>query len=437
MSSAPCPRHGRRLAAGLLIGVLAAAAACATSGRTGRSSPAGGTAQGRPAANHSTASASGAGGAPGAGSVAATIGGEVISRNAPAYASSQVYPATNADDADYSHAWRSSGYPAWLAYDLSRVPPDHRRRVYSEWMNIVTYNYDNAVFPALTYNLPGEYLIEGNRAPGGTPPPASGWVTIVHVTGNTYHSGAQLFDMTGYNWLRLRATVGSPSNASENTDLAIKWDIHDASSLQPDSWIFYGDSITAGAMSPFPAHQDQAGRPVDTFPKQINSAKPAYFPAAQDGGVGGLTMALAASQDLLPKWLAAYPGRYVALCLGTNDANNGSFNADLYYQQLTAAVDQIERAGKVAVVPTLVASRTPNVEANGPAAVEKIRALYRAHPEVIRGPDLWTLFQAHPEWISSDHLHPTELGYGEIRNAWVAIALQSVYSPGSPAGVGP
>jgi lysophospholipase L1-like esterase len=97
---------------------------------------------------------------------------------------------------------------------------------------------------------------------------------------------------------------------------------------------------------------------------------------------------------------------------------------------LVTVVTQVDNAGKVPVIPTLVASKSSNIQRNGPAANEKIRLLYVNHSEVIPGPDLWALFTDHPGWISGDNLHPTETGYGEIRKAWADSALSSVYAAG-------
>ena len=52
----------------------------------------------------------------------------VISRGVPAFASSENYPASNANDDSYDTTWRSQGAPAWLAYDLSAVPASRRSK---------------------------------------------------------------------------------------------------------------------------------------------------------------------------------------------------------------------------------------------------------------------------------------------------------------------
>jgi hypothetical protein len=99
----------------------------------------------------------------------------VISRDTPAYASSESYPASSANDDDYNSPWRSSGTvsessPAWLAYDLSGVPAAQRQQVLVVWYNTANYLYDYDIFgPATSYNLPEDYRIEGNAAAGGSP----------------------------------------------------------------------------------------------------------------------------------------------------------------------------------------------------------------------------------------------------------------------------
>jgi len=365
--------------------------------------------------------------APAAGADVDTGPMPLLSRGLPVRASSENYPARNAGSDDYSAMWRSQGYPCWVAYDVSSVPAPARTRLYSQWSNTNTYNYDTGVFADRTYNLPGDYVIEGNPAAGGGPVPASGWTTLVSVTGNAYHSAAHVFDATGSNWLRFRATAGNRANASENTDCALKWDLYDARAGVADSWMFYGDSVTAEALRPVPGHRDRNGHEVGTFAALVNASRPSHFPAQQNGGVGGLTLKYVVAEGLLRKWLADYPGKYVALAFGTNDVNSDVFDAEAYYRDLEAAVTLVENAGKTAIVPTLVASSAKRIQANGPAANEMVRRLYAHHTSVLPGPDLWALFTAHPNWIGKDEIHPTDTGSGELRLAWVTAVLTSVY----------
>ena len=141
----------------------------------------------------------------------------VISRNAPAFAdpASMNYPPSNADDADYDTIWRSDPpLPAWVAYDLSAIPPAHRGRVLVSWYNDpITSPYEPALISQPAYNIPGTYSIQASGDPGGPVPPLEPLGHARHRDGNTYHSRQQLVDMTGYNWIRLYVTAsdGSPT----------------------------------------------------------------------------------------------------------------------------------------------------------------------------------------------------------------------------------
>ena len=111
----------------------------------------------------------------------------VISRNAPAFAdpASTNYPPSNADDADYDTIWRSDPpLPAWVAYDLSAIPPAHRGRVLVSWYNDPTTSpYEPALIGQPAYNIPGTYSIQASGDPSGpVPPPENHWVTLATVT---------------------------------------------------------------------------------------------------------------------------------------------------------------------------------------------------------------------------------------------------------------
>ncbi len=345
-----------------------------------------------------------------------------ISRGQPASASSETYPATHGNDGDPAHQWRSAGYPAWLAYDLSAVPADHRGTVLSSWTSRGTYDYDTAVFPGPTYNLPADYVVEAVSAPGGAVP-QTGWVPLVEVHDNAFHSAAQVVDLGARNWVRLRVLRGDPANSRENTDCALTWDLYGGKAAAGDAWIFYGDSITADAMSPAPTSGTSP-----SFAAQVHEHRPGLLVSQQNGGVGGLALHQALTSGLLARWLAGFPGHYAALSFGTNDASRSDFSAASFRDDLRAAVRLVEQAGKRAVVPTLVASRTPEVQANGPSVNAAVRDLWAADPAVVHGPDLWSLFSEHPKWISQDRLHPGPDGSSALRDAWARTVLATVYA---------
>src|SRR5947209_4749598 len=195
-----------------------------------------------------------------------------ISRNVPAFASSGYTPASRANDASYDTAWRSQGFHAWLAYNLSSVPLSQRGKVLVVWYN-ETFNYDHTIITNNAYNMPENYTIDVNPDSGRGDPPDSGWVTLVTVKENHYHSRQHLIDMTGNNWIRINVTAVDGS--LENFDTAINMDVYNASPGISDDWIFFGDSITAGAMG----HVTMGG--VNSFAQLINAQSPDNFPVQE------------------------------------------------------------------------------------------------------------------------------------------------------------
>jgi lysophospholipase L1-like esterase len=333
----------------------------------------------------------------------------LISRNVPAYDPSG--PVPEATDASYDTYWWPDSTPTWLAYDLSSVPPAHRSTVLSVWYN-PSFQYDHTLVGDYSYNLPHNYSLEANAAPGGGTPPSSNWVSLLSISGNQYHSRQHVLSLTGYSWLRLRIT------SADNNSPRLNWDLYDASSIRSDDWIFFGDSITAGSMG-----QDTVGG-VPAFASLINASQPTHFPVEEDGGIGYLTSDDGAQH--ISTWLALFPGKYVGLSYGTNDAN-GCVNASSFYQNYVTMVQAVLAAGKIPVIPHLPWGRTSNIQNCGPALNAKIDALYQAFPQIIKGPDLWAYFQAHQSLISSDNIHPTDPGFGAYRQQWANTMLAEVY----------
>jgi hypothetical protein len=131
---------------------------------------------------------------------------------------------------------------------------------------------------------------------------------------------------------------------------------------------------------------------------------------------------------LFPGYVARFPGKYVTINLGTNDAGG---SASQFYLNISSMVQTVLAAGKVPVVPTIPWAVDAYHQANIPALNAQIQNLYAAYPGVVRGPDLWTLFQNNPSLISSDQLHPTNQGCSALRTAWAGVAASSATAPTS------
>jgi lysophospholipase L1-like esterase len=334
----------------------------------------------------------------------------VISRNCPAYASVDI--ATNANDANYGTTWKGNS-PGWLAYDLSGIPVEKRAQVVVVWYNPDTYDYDPTIKNTGTYGSLNSYTVQANTAAGGTSAPTSGWVTLATVTNNMYHSRQHAVNLSGYNWVRLNVTASNPSGGNW---VSINFDVHDAGLGVQDDWIFYGDSITAGGMV--------VGSGT-TFAQMIN-AKSSYFPIAECGGTGSIFSTDGANK--ISTWLSLFPGKYVGIAFGTNDAWGNQTGAAKYYTNTETMVKAVIAAGKVPVVSKIPYSKLADISNNAPSYNAQIDALYAAYPQIIKGPDLWTFFQNNPNLLSGDNVHPSADGYVALRQQWADAMLATVYN---------
>jgi len=345
---------------------------------------------------------------------------KLLSRNVPAFAfpDPSYYPPNLANDASYDTLWRSKGTPTWLAYDLSGVPKASRDSIILVWYN-PSYAYDNSVQNGQSYNSILNYTIQINQGAGGGQPPQSGWVTIVTIENNYKHSRQHaVLYFTGYNWVRLFATA--PNGAEQNYDIAINMDVFDGSHGFTDDWIFYGDSITAGAMN-----MQSVGNGVHAFNQLINEKASNYYPISEGGGIGSLL-----TRDglkFIAEWLLVFPGKYVGISYGTNDAW-GCLAPDIVQTNYRGMINAVLNSSKVPVVPHIPWGRVANLQTCVPTLNKVIDSLYTEYgSRLIRGPDLYAFFNANQDLISSDGAHPSDVGMAAYRQQWANAMLTEVY----------
>jgi hypothetical protein len=331
----------------------------------------------------------------------------LISRNVPAYASSSANgndasKANNANDGDF---WEAATTASWLAYDLSGVPTQKRKHVVLAWWVLWKELYERFGYAEGT---PNAYTIEVNAASGGTGiAPTTGWQVVATIDTNIFGMRIHEFDMSGYNWVRINIKSVRPTLT---TGVHLDMDIYDAVNGNSDSWLFLGDSITWISW----ANEHFVGGPF----QKISTLYPEYYALNTNGGMGG-----AGLQDLVDNIdaiLDAHPVRFYTISHGTN----GSSDPAVYYNQLETVVKKIIAKGKVPIVPTLIGS--PGNAAKGPAMNAKIYELYQNYPQVIPGPDLWSIFKDHSEWFS-DPVHPNNTGIDVYRRTWETWMIQNMY----------
>jgi hypothetical protein len=269
------------------------------------------------------------------------------------------------------------------------------------WFND-NYGYDHALFGSPGYNNLGAYEIEASTASGGGAAPRNGFDTLVAVSANTRHSRQHVLNTAGYNWLCLHATQsdGSP----RNTDISLQVDLFDVAEDQTlPGILFVGDSITAAAMNHngSPALSDQivaaGGRPIPY--------ENAGWPFATSGDL----------HKQLPKWLADFPGHYVALQIGTNDKDA---KPEEFRSNLLRVIADIDSAGKVAVLATVPYATDKDHAPYMPRLNEVIASVLRQAPSVLAGPDFYAEFKAHPELVGPDGVHDTAAGSAHRRALW-------------------
>jgi len=196
---------------------------------------------------------------------------------------------------------------------------------------------------------------------------------------------------------------------------------YDAANGTEDSWIFYGDSITAGAMN----LDTQGSAKIRAFNQLINERFPNYYPIAEGGGIGYLLSG--DGLKYIDQWLTIFPGKYVGLSYGTNDALN-CLSAATVKNNYIGMIKAVLAGGKVPVVPHVPWGSSQNIQNCAPALNAAIDELYTEYNgQLLKGPDLWAFFNSNQNLISSDGIHPNTDGMASYRQQWASAMLMQVY----------
>jgi lysophospholipase L1-like esterase len=332
-------------------------------------------------------------GPPNLGATAASM--ELLSRDVPAFApgSPDFRGPAAAHDTQPNSGWAPPKLPAFLAYDLSGASPEKRANILVSWHAIhnggfIASNTDGSLA------MPVDYTIDINNAPGGGPAPTDGWTEIHKVTGGNRGTNQFLVTLGTGNWVRINVTRSSSTTGA----LEIDMDVYAAPSGATDSWMFMGDSITYITMQ----------YPFCDLPAQVNAVKRERWPAYINGAQGG-TSAETATRSI-DDTLSGFPGRYVVLAYGTND------HADEFPGSMEKLVQTVLKLGKIPVVPHLPWAAGKIAEFS--MEVASIDALYVKYPGILRGPDLWALFQNRTDLIPANDIHPNGKGQDVLRAEW-------------------
>ena len=220
--------------------------------------------------------------------------------------------------------------------------------------------------------------------------------------------------MDGYNWIRMNI---SKADGKEGGTASVNFDIHNVSDGISDSWLFLGDSITAGGMN------NCYGTGFATFMNRLDSR---YFPIQENGGIGGITST--DGKNNIDRWLSTYPGKYVSIAYGTNDAWGNQTGAEKYYENTVYMIEAIIKSGKVPVLPKIPYAKETGINTYLDDYNAMIDKIYSEYPQVVKGPDFDAYLRENPDWLSSDGVHPNSEGYEEMRRVWAETMYKNVYT---------
>lgn len=322
-----------------------------------------------------------------------------ISDGLPSYASSGDPGAAN--DGNVQSIWSAGRLPAWLAYDLSRLPAAQRGRVLVAFNNFEVAAYYGEEEPP--DGPPRDYTIETHAGPGGGAPPTDGWTVRAQVRDNLYVAREHVIDIEGANWLRIHVTAATGGH------VGLDLEVYDASNGFIDGWLIMGDSISYMAFSRWISNL-----PTLLVERGVTDHTPFFDCAALGGTSSGH------GQEVLDRALPVFAGRFVTLNYGTNDND-----ADFYHESMAALVERVLAAGKIPVIPTVPwpndndAHRMLVLELN-----ERLEQIFDAYPDAVRGPDLHAYFQAHPELTAAGDVHPDS---DAVRRVWADWMAETIY----------
>jgi hypothetical protein len=345
----------------------------------------------------------------------------MIGRGLTTYTSSGT--GSSAVDSSYSTNWQPTGDPAYIAIDVSGVVGTLTADSSGFKSMVLTwYTQDLAYQPDLLSSgngdIPSNYTIDVNSAAGGSLP-GSGWVTVITVTGSLVHSRSHIVNMAGQNWIRLSITQQADGGTGASTLNVDLWDAsrstNSAHNAVNAGWFNIGDSITARTMM-----QDTVGQggPSYTSPNALVNAINGWTPLQESGGMSGWKASDFTGQ--INRYMTYFPGRWVTMTLGTNEAI-GSVSAATYGANMSTLLKAIVAAGKIPVVTTIPYG-TYSGSTNIAGLNSQLVTTLAGFPTAVNGPDLYTLFQNGTIALDPDGIHPSNpAGCETMRGVWATF----------------
>lgn len=284
--------------------------------------------------------------------------------------------------------------PAWAAVRLQR----NYRKLLLTWTSSHNHDYFEQF-----YGAPRDYRIE--TSPDSTDGEDGNWTVVADVKENPVRSRAHAVPFEGQRWVRMVVTR-LPEKLNQWGLFLDELELHDLSAGGNDTWVFLGDSISAGVF-------DRADERRPSFADSVAVLHPGYTPAMLNAGLPRLRSWEAI--DLVDEVLRLNPeATVVAITLGSNDGD-----LDKLHAALDGIVTKVLAAGKI---PLLARIPYQTMYDQDYVAVKN-----RVVDQVIRerglipGPDLYGWFKARPERLH-DGLHPDGPGSVDMSREFARAA---------------
>ena len=292
--------------------------------------------------------------------------------------------------------WTADGLPAWVAMPLTAAAPS---TLLITW-NAVGYTYLNTENAPIRYTL--QVSTDSHDGRDGT------WQTVALVRDNAVRARVDTIHAPGARWIKLAIETAGQSHLRLR-DLAV---YGVAAGSRPDAWFMLGDSITDGSYNAL-ASRD--------FVETVHRALPTHTPVVIDGGTQGDNSSQGAAK--LPNaLLLCPPGSFVGIAFGTNDtAQNVPLTT--YRQNLQRMIDMVVASGRTPMLPRVPWFPNPKV-VDYNTVVDDVVAANHLQP----GPDLYAWFQAHPEELGTDQVHPKETGRRSLQRLWGEAVVRAYQS---------
>jgi lysophospholipase L1-like esterase len=289
--------------------------------------------------------------------------------------------------------------PGWCALHFSL----RASNVLLAWFSDYSFDYTDP-----TSLAPQDYTIsvsaDSTNGSDGT------WRTVVTVLGNHARAREHMIGFTGMSWIKMTVLAAQP-NPSQPYIRIDELEVFDAQLLGTDTFFFSGDSITALAY-----YRDSGTLP--SFADNLASCAPHFYPLTVDGGFGGWSSS--GAEAGIASWLAMLPDmHYWLLGWGSNDAL-AQVSPEVFRANLQAVVTQILQHGDIPVLAHIPYSTYHNLA----WLSDEIQQLNQVIDEITAanhltpGPDFYTLFQAHPQYLGPDGLHPSSSGAIAMNAGW-------------------